>query len=175
MQRLVFINYVFIFQIYTNGYVTFDSYFNSGRPQQFSVQPGSLPDKIVAPFWSDIDMTADSYVWYHFYNQFSANSSVLYEAQTLIVQNYKDSMVASSFSPNTALVVTWENVRPAPASVYSSQVKNRLRISQIVSSDCMLIQIQICDDVPQSIIGSHFPNCKQSQKHTMLRFEKKHQ
>lgn len=116
--------------------MTFDSYFNSGRPQQFYVQPGSLPDKIVAPFWSDIDMTADSRVWYHFYNQFSANSSVLYEAQTLIVQNYKDSMVASSFSPNTALVVTWENVRPAPASVYSSQVKNRLRISQIVLIAC---------------------------------------
>lgn len=111
-----------VFQIYTNGYVTFDSEYNSGRPQKFTGQRAGQPDAMVAPLWSDMDMTGDSNIWYHFYNRFSANSSVLLEAQSLIVDNYKDPVLASSFSPNTALVVTWENVKPAPASIYSSEV-----------------------------------------------------
>nr|XP_022333526.1 mucin-like protein [Crassostrea virginica] len=107
--------------IYTNGYVTFDSEYNSGRPQKFTGQSAGQPDAMVAPLWSDMDMTGGSNIWYHFYNRFSANSSVLLEAQSLIFDNYKDPVLASSFSPNTALVVTWENVKPAPASIYSSQ------------------------------------------------------
>ncbi|XP_062596320.1 serine-rich adhesin for platelets-like, partial [Saccostrea cucullata] len=76
---------------------------------------------MVAPLWSDIDMTRDSRIWYHFYNKFTADSSVLSQARSLIVENYRDSVTASSFDPNTALVVTWENVHPAPVSSYSSQ------------------------------------------------------
>lgn len=119
-ERLVV---TYILQIYTNGYVTLGNDFNSGRPRLLMDQTELQAESMVAPFWSDIDMSSDSRVWYHFYNKFSAKSLVsLRQAQSLIVQNYKDPAVASGFDPNTALVVTWENVRPAPASIHSTQV-----------------------------------------------------
>jgi hypothetical protein len=80
-------------------------------------------ENMVAPFWSDIDMASDSRVWYHFYNKFSNSSSgILSQAQSLVVQGYRDPAVAAGFDPNTALVVTWERVYPAPANMYPMQV-----------------------------------------------------
>lgn len=117
--------YFIFFQIYTNGYITLDSNFESPNPA--SLDPNNNPQKMVAPFWSDIDMKSDSKIWYQLYNRFedagaSDVSSVLSKVQSLVVENFRDSSVAGSFEPNTALVVTWENVVQSPARDHAAQV-----------------------------------------------------
>ncbi|XP_061188739.1 uncharacterized protein LOC133196904 [Saccostrea echinata] len=107
--------------IYTNGYITFDSNYESPNPA--ILEPNNNPQKMVAPFWSDIDLKTDSKIWYQLYNKFgTANvSNTLSEVKSIVVENFRDSSVAGSFEPNTALVVTWENVVQSPALNHALQ------------------------------------------------------
>lgn len=109
------------FQIHTNGYITLDSNFESAKPTLLKL---GKSQKIVAPFWSDIDLKNDSKIWYHLYNKFDTTdvSLIMTEVKLLVKGNFRESNVADSFEPNTVLVVTWENVVQSPARLHDNQV-----------------------------------------------------
>lgn len=112
----------FEFQIYTNGYVTLDSNFESAKPSKLSKDDSY---KMVAPFWADIDVKSDSKIWYHLYNKFGNAdvTSILSETKALVKNNFRDTTVSESFEPNTVLVVTWENVVPSPQRFHKMEVE----------------------------------------------------
>lgn len=106
--------------IHTNGYITLDSNFESAKP---ALLKSGNSQKIVAPFWSDIDLKNDSKIWYHLYNKFDSTdvSLIMSEVKSLVRGNFRESSVADSFEPNTVLVVTWENVVQSPARLHETQ------------------------------------------------------
>jgi hypothetical protein len=111
-------------QIYSNGYISVDERFDDSKPTLLSDTSGAAADKMVAPFWTDVDMTQGSGIWYRLYQKFGErdDSAILLRVKDQIVNNIKDPKDVTSFDPNTALVVTWENVVPSPRSRYTSKV-----------------------------------------------------
>lgn len=111
-------------QIYSNGYISVDERFDDRKPTLLSGTFGTAVNKMLAPFWTDIDLTCGSGIWYQLYQKFGErdDGAVLDGVKDHIVNNIKDQKDVISFDPNTALVVTWENVVPSPRSLYSSKV-----------------------------------------------------
>lgn len=115
---------MFSFQICANGLVSIGTrscsapYSDLGRP--FS----SRGPSIIAPFWSDIDITRslgvdDNRVYYRLYENtsLSLNDSKILER----IQDYvRYQSTALKFAPQRALVVTWYRVRPWIVSKYLS-------------------------------------------------------
>nr|XP_022318516.1 uncharacterized protein LOC111121500 [Crassostrea virginica] len=101
-----------------------DNRLDVGRPGLFS-DTVSSGDRILAPFWSDIDLTEGSRVWYHLYQDDGSLGvrNYLSQAKAFIVQNilYPEGEREAG-DPNTLLVVTWERVVPAPRAL--SPTKN---------------------------------------------------
>ena len=112
------------FQIFSDGYISMDTRLDVGRPGLFS-DTVSSGDRILAPFWSDIDLTEGSRVWYHLYQDDGSLGvrNYLSQAKAFIVQNilYPEGERETG-DPNTLLVVTWERVVPAPRALSPTKV-----------------------------------------------------
>lgn len=112
------------FQIFSDGYISMDNRLDVGRPGLFS-DTVSSGDRILAPFWSDIDLTEGSRVWYHLYQDDGSLGvrNYLSQAKAFIVQNilYPEGEREAG-DPNTLLVVTWERVVPAPRALSPTKV-----------------------------------------------------
>jgi len=129
--------YIFVqmLQINVNGYVTFQRPYTASVPRTF---PPTL--SIIAPFWSDIDLTSGSgRVFFRCYsrdvilpNPFNAScqndagswppaarDNCIFEAVQREIKQYYGN---TNFQPTMVCVVTWQSVQPYPSKETSNEV-----------------------------------------------------
>lgn len=116
---------MFLPQIYSDGFISADAKFDEGKPTLLSDSSGALADKILAPYWTDIDLSSQSRIWYQLYQDNRAQNveAIFTDAKELVVNNIRDQGDdVEPFNPNSVLIVTWENVVPSPKSLFPTKV-----------------------------------------------------
>lgn len=124
-QNVVTINSLFLLQIYSDGFISADARFDEGKPTLLSDSSGALADKILAPYWTDIDLSSQSRIWYQLYQDNRAQNvgAIFTDAKELVVNGIRDQGGdGEPFNPNSVLIVTWENVVPSPKSLFPTKV-----------------------------------------------------
>lgn len=77
--------------------------------------PKTNKQKVIAPFWTDLDVVEDSRLWYHVYYKYDRLDSNPTRTQNIMdraEQAIKDTYTALEFTPVLVLIVTWEKFIP---------------------------------------------------------------
>ena len=103
--------YSLFFQISQNGYFTFgsDPKFRAQQEESYKF-PKNVP--IFAPFWTALDLSANGKIYVDQYKGCKAK-----DRQKLSVINK-----IIGFKTESAMVITWENATPYPASEFANEV-----------------------------------------------------
>lgn len=110
--------------IYSDGFISADARFDEGKPTLLSDSSGAIADKILAPYWTDIDLSSQSRIWYQLYQDNRAQNvgAIFRDAKELVVNSIRDQGGdGEPFNPNSVLIVTWENVVPSPKSLFPTK------------------------------------------------------
>lgn len=103
--------YSFILQVSQNGYISL------GSDPQIQAQPlanFSFSKKVVilAPFWAELDLSSKGKIFVDNYKNCTLNDK---KKLSEIGKGFKN------FQPRRALVITWKNVSPYPASEFGNE------------------------------------------------------
>ena len=120
-----------LFQVSTNGVISFSSPFTSSRAIEFSrCTPRGISHPVVAPLWADFDTTREGSLFYR-----STSDSVALGQIMEKINNY--STEYSSYAPRSALVVTWDQVPLHEQPNSKVQVHSLAHSSASTASKCL--------------------------------------
>ena len=110
-------------QISTNGYLTFNRYYNSYRARPLPIFISRKTLAIIAPLWADNDpRDQNSRVYYRQYDLRDTDQSTR-DVIDRVNQEIRKADTSVAFSCTWALVVTWYKV---PPYYYGSNYKNEV-------------------------------------------------
>ena len=89
--------FVFIAQVNANGVLSFGGPFSAHTPRPFPL----FPDRLIAPFWNDIDIRTAGSIFY----RFTDDEGLLNQVGSSIRNAY-----SSIFSPTLLFIATWDAV-----------------------------------------------------------------
>ena len=125
------LQYIFNFQIGTNGIISFDQPVYSAVTSRFPSNRNDIRNLfIVAPFWDDVDIRRSGNIFYKVFTTLSDDAHVM-----VMVNDYIFQETGEAFYGKWMLVVTWDHVHPWPhgspfLSYYSTQFPDYVKVSK---------------------------------------------